>query len=233
VTTADTRYALYYAPDEATPLARFGSGWLGRDALADRPLERPPLPGFSAERIAEITTGPAHFGFHATLKAPFRLRTGATADDLVVAVERFADERPPFAAPPPVLGSLADFAAVLLSAPSAPFQALADDANVALEAFRAPPAEGELARRRLPGLTERQDMFVDRWGYAFVFEEWRFHMTLTDALDDAERLRLIGALAPLLQPLAATPLTVRSVCLFVEEGGRPLRLLRRFPFGRS
>lgn len=233
MSTADTRYALFYAPEEDTPLARFGDGWLGRDAVNDRALPPPLLPGFTTDRIAAITGVPAHYGFHATLKAPFRLRTGATADDLLVAVERFADERPPFAAPPPVLDSLAGFVAVRLSQPCAPFQTLADDAVVAFEGYRAAPNTTEMVRRRYPGLTERQETFLDRWGYAYVFEEWRFHMTLSCPLDDAERLRLIGALTPLLEPMAGTSLPVRSICLFVEEGGRPFRLLRRVPFGRS
>ena len=43
-----------------------------------------------------------------------------------------------------------------------------------------PPAE--LARRRAGGLTPRQDELLQRWGYPFVLEEFRFHMSLTGPL---------------------------------------------------
>ena len=41
-----------------------------------------------------------------------------------------------------------------------------------LDAFRAPPDDAELARRRKAGLTERQDALLMQWGYPYVFEEF-------------------------------------------------------------
>ena len=36
--------------------------------------------------------------------------------------------------------------------------------------------------RRMIGLSERQAGNVDRWGYPFVFEDFRLHLTLTGRL---------------------------------------------------
>ena len=35
------------------------------------------------------------------------------------------------------------------------------------------------------GLTDRQEALLTQWGYPYVMEEFRFHITLTGALDPA------------------------------------------------
>ena len=102
-----------------------------------------------------------------------------------------------------------------------------------LDRFRAPPDEGELTRRRRAGLTDRQEALLQRWGYPYVMEEFRFHLTLTDALEEAEREAVAKALAPAVAPFAQAPLRLDALALFGDPGGgAPFRLLRRFALSR-
>jgi hypothetical protein len=65
--------------------------------------------------------------------------------------------------------------------------------------FRAPLDPADRARRRPERLSERQRDNLDRYGYPYIFEEFRFHMTLTGRLDEpqpvAEALRGMAAAA--------------------------------------
>lgn len=232
--TADqgaARYALYFAPVPDTPLHRFGSAWLGRDAATGRPVPQPEVPGVTPERLAEITRPPALYGFHATLKPPFRLAGGCSEAGLLEAVAALAGERQPFAAPALTLAVIDGWRALVLQARCPEMQALCDEMVAALDPFRRPPDEAELARRLAAGLTPRQEALLRRWGYPYVFDEFRFHMTLTSRLDAAEGARIDAALAALAAPHLCDPLAVDGVALFRQPGpGEPFRLLRRFPF---
>ena len=73
------RYALYFAPTPDTALARLGARWLGRDARTGETLEQPAIAGIDARAFAAMTAEPARYGFHATLKPPFRLADGFSA----------------------------------------------------------------------------------------------------------------------------------------------------------
>lgn len=221
------RYAIYFAPPPDSPLARFGDAWLGRDAASGAALVAPTLPGLAAARQAAITRAPRGYGFHATLKPPFRLRDGEAEDALVRALAAFAAGQPAFAAPPLALASIDGFLALVLGGPSPAMQALADAAVAELDRFRAPPEAAELARRRQAGLSPRQDALLDRWGYPYVMEEFRFHMTLTDRLAEPEHGLVRAGLTGLVAPLCREPLQVADICLFVQRDG-DFRLERRF-----
>jgi hypothetical protein len=72
---------------------------------------------------------------------------------------------------------------------------------------------------------------LDTWGYPYVFDDFQFHMTLTGAMEPADRHRLEPVLRDL---LAKVPLrfTVDALSLFVQPDreGRFL-VVERFPFG--
>lgn len=84
------RYAIYYTPAREHPLTVAASSWLGRDAFSADPIEdaRP-------EADVRLTSEPRRYGFHATLKAPFRLREGTSVKDLEQALSRFAASQSP------------------------------------------------------------------------------------------------------------------------------------------
>lgn len=228
---SDTRYAIYYAPAEDSLLWKLGSAWLGRDAKTGTLLERPNINSQMRLRADEITSAPAHYGFHATLKPPFVLKAGRTAEELRESVSTFAASRRSFPIPSLMVANLGPFIAVLLSEPSPAFQGLADDSVRALDGFRAPPSEEELNGRRKAGLSSRQDELLRHWGYPYVFDQWRFHMTLTGPLEQNERHYVQDALGNLLQPALNEPVRIDSICLFRQEHrARPFQLAERFSF---
>lgn len=225
------RYAIYYAPDPTSALGRFGAAWLGRDAIAGRPAARPASGPIAPDRLAAITAAPARYGFHATLKPPFRLAAGARLDDLRTAADQFARGRMPFPMPPLMLGALDGFLALVPAGDAPALHALADAAVAAFDHLRAPPSADELARRGA-GLDPARRALLARWGYPFVFAAYRFHITLTDRLEDAERARVRRALAPLVAEALAEPARVEAVWIFEEPApGAAFRAIRRVRFG--
>src|ERR1700733_10722081 len=123
--TSSSRYAIYFAPAEPSPLDRLGSHWLGRDARTGETMT-PDLPAsISLEAWRTATESPRRYGFHATLKPPFKLAKGASAEELKEAMARFAETHQAFELPHLSLGTLGRFLALILSTPSATLHNLA------------------------------------------------------------------------------------------------------------
>lgn len=233
------RYALYFAPASDSPFWRFGCAWLGRDPESgDSPI-RPPLVGDAAgdwdeTALEAATRSPANYGFHATLKPPFRLAGGVTHEQLETAAAAFARRQRPFRCVDVGVAALGRFIAFRLLEPSFEMQALAARAVESLDAYRGPQTEEELAKRRAAGLSERQERMLQAWGYPYVMDEFRFHMTLTGAIaDDGRRERLAAALARMADDAGARgPMLVDGLALYEQPApGAPFTLLRRLPFG--
>lgn len=224
------RFALYFAPEDGSALAEFGWWWLGRrpDSTALAPL---PEVGLDPAHQAGLVADARRYGFHATLKAPFRLAEGADEAGLMDTAADFARRRRPFVEPPFTLQDLHGFLALRPRQPSAAIDALAGDCVQAFDRFRAPPTDAERRRRLASPLTERQKERYERWGYPYVFDEFRFHMTLTRSLRDGERDEVRHLLDRLSAAVQKEPVEFRSLCLFVQEtAGAPFVLAERFPF---
>lgn len=203
------RFALYWAPELDDPLHAAGSAWLGRDAETGAPVPQPGVPG-----IAAITAEPRRYGLHATLKPPFRL--ACSYAELLDAARALAARTAPFALPPLEVADLDGFLALREKVPCPALQALADAAVTTLDACRAPPDPAELAKRRAARLTPAQDALLVRWGYPYVFEEWRFHVTLTRRLQPDEAVTIRPAAEAALAVGAAWPRRMRAVALFSQ-----------------
>lgn len=227
------RYALYYAPRPEEGLAVAAGQWLGRNAEngQSRPLK--PVSAFTADRLTEITADPRLYGFHGTLKAPMTLADGFTERDLLAAVGDFAVGRRSVVVPSMTLTCLSGFMALVPSQPSVELQDLADSCVIEFDEFRRPADDSELARRRAAGLSPRQDELLLRWGYPYVLEEWRFHLTLTGRIgDDGERSAITDLLRRQFMGFIDRPLTVRDVCVFRQPGpDRAFSALARFTLG--
>ena len=226
------RYALYFAPLAETPLARFGNHWLGRDAESGASLDQPALQGWDGARVRLLTEAPRHYGFHGTLKAPFKLAEGHDAEMLRRALALFAAGRKPFVLDGLQLQELGDFIALTPRKPAGALAEVADACVMELDSYRAPPKPDEIAKRQAAGLTARQQTLLTRWGYPYVLEQFRFHLSLTGPIEDhAERARVLTALTGLVEPIVAEPVPVRELCLFVQpDRATPFRLTDRFPF---
>jgi putative phosphonate metabolism protein len=227
------RYAIYFAPEPGSALARFGAQWLGYDVATGAAVPQPALAAINAERLRAITAEPRRYGFHATLKPPFALAEGHTAEALDAAVTALARGGTVFTAPSLRLASISGFWALTLSAPCRPLHALADRCVRDLDPFRAPPSAEELARRRRANLTPRQDELLSRWGYPYVMDEFRFHMTLTTRLDATEGAMVARTLEPVVAPLCREPLVIDALSLFHQPSHEtPFHLVQRYPLGK-
>lgn len=217
------RFAIFFAPATGTALAAFGKAWFAGAAWAD--WTRP-----DAARMADLLRAPRHYGFHATLKPPFARAPGATAATLFDRLETFAAGLRPFATAPLVPRRLGDFLALCPPAPAPELHALADNCVRDFDDLRAPAGPAEIAKRRLAGLNPRQEELLAAWGYPYVFDEFRFHMTLTGPIGDAaEAAEVLTGLRPLLTDVAAEPLRIDDICLFHQpDRDTPFALLQRF-----
>jgi putative phosphonate metabolism protein len=225
------RYAIYWAPPRAHALWREGCAWLGRDPETGERIV-PPLPdGMTEARHAEITAEPARYGWHGTLKPPFRLAQGESEASLDAAIRAFAAARAPFEVPLLTVRPLSGFLAVVPAERCAALDALAAACVSSLDPFRAPPGPGEIARRLRAGLSPAQQANLARWGYPYVMEEFRFHLTLTGRLPEDEARPLLQLLAARFADALAGSVRFDEVALYVEPApGAPFILRRRYRF---
>jgi putative phosphonate metabolism protein len=218
-----SRIAVYYAPQTDDPLFAEAATWLGRDPQSNAPAPQPDLPDIEA-----ITAEPRLYGFHATLKPPMRLAEGRQWFDALESASELADRTAPFALPTLAVSDVFGFLALRETVPCPALQALADDCVAHLDAFRAPPSEAELARRRRARLTSQQDAMLVRWGYPYVFETWFFHMTLTRRLTVDEKAFYQPAAERYFARAIALPRLVSDICLFVQRApGDPFVIAER------
>lgn len=216
------RYALYYAPADRG-LWQAGAAWLGRDAETGSAVPHPEVAG-----LADATLAPCKYGLHATLKAPFRLAAGATADDLAEALAHVAAQIAPVVLPGLGVASLGGrFLALRPEGDETGLMDLAAEVVTRFEPFRAPLTEAELARRKPETLSPRQRDLLTAFGYPYVFEEFRFHMTLSGDLPEAELARLAPEAEAFFAPHLARPFAVDQLCLFGEDAGGLFHLLSR------
>lgn len=227
---SDTRYAVYYVPPKGSALADFGNGWLGYDLESGARLRQPALDGVD---LGEVTEEPRRYGFHATLKAPFRLAAGASDADVLACAQTFAAGSRQAAAPRLALAAIAGFLALVPDGPAPDIARLAEACLRGFDALRRPPDATELERREAAGLSARQRALLAQWGYPYVLEEFRFHMTLTRRLAATERAVLEPALAQRAAPLLAAPLAITELALCRQQPGEAFRLWRRVSLAAS
>lgn len=219
----ETRIALYYAPTEDDPLWQAAAAWLGRDPATGGACVQPPLPG-----MAMVTEEPRRYGFHLTLKAPFRLRDGCGWPEVRAAAAEIAAGIPAFPLPALEVADLDGFLALRETAPCVPLQAFADACVAGADHLRAPPNRDELARRRANVRSPAQAANMARWGYPYVFAAWFFHMTLTCRLTGAEIARFMPAARTHFAAALAQPRLVGHLSLFVQPAsGAPFVLAER------
>ena len=226
-----SRYAIYFAPRADTPLARFGASWLGWDAAAGAEMVQPDCGDLD---LRAATRSPRSYGFHATMKAPFALADGTRESDLRTAFRAFCARREPIAAPNLVLAPLGNFLALQLSDPCRTVDSLAADAVRAFDAFRQPLSEADRQRRLRPGLSDHQRAHLERWGYPYVMNAYRFHMTLTGAMPPDQCRSFEEILAPLVRPLCQSLFRLDGLALaYQPDQSAPFRWLDWHAFGQA
>ena len=234
VTAGAYRWAVYFSPPPQSPWARAGAGWLGRDVDGGTCGPAPRIAGWSAQTWSWVTAAPRRYGWHGTLRAPWRLAPGCGSAEVLSVLRTLAAQTAPFDLPPLRLGSPDGFLALQPVRPCAALQAVAEACVVRLQPMAAPLTPAELERYGARGLSPRQQQYLRAWGYPYVLEEFHFHMTLTERLEPlsaAQRAALQAAAATCFDPLPQ-PLRVDALSLFAQpQPGFPLRRVARVPLG--
>ena len=227
------RYAIYFTPGQDDPLTRVAASWLGRDPFSAAHPTAPDVTGLTPAEIAYHTASARRYGFHATLKAPFHLAENATEAELDDAVARFAA-----GAEPILLSGLAPtridgFLALTPRGPAPDLDRFAGEVVTVFDRFRAPLSDSEIQRRNPDALSPEEFRNLLQWGYPYVFESFRFHMTLTGRVSDADLPRVRAAIDEVFAPVLERPAIVDGLALFVEpEPGAPFMVRSWHGLGR-
>lgn len=215
--TGFPRYAIYFAAGADHALSRFGAELLGYDAYTGDEVSFPQDALHVAPDWRDITADPSKYGFHGTLKAPMALAPGRTEAELKAACATFAEKARPLPVIQPVVDAISGFLAVIPAEPVGALQQLAADCVRDFDSFRLPLTADDRARRKPEKLNERQRDYLDRWGYPYVMEEFRLHMTLTGRLDAERRGPILEMLRGRLATLDLETLTIDRIALFRQE----------------
>ena len=218
--TGFPRYAIYFAADADSALSRFGAELLGYDAHTGNEMPFPEEPLRTAPDWRDITADPRKYGFHATLKAPMALPPGKTEAELVAACATFAGRARTIPLIRPVVDSISGFIAVIPAEPVGDLQQLAADCVRNFDSFRAPLSAEDRTRRKPEKLSERQRDYLDRWGYPYVMEEFRFHMSLTGRLDAERRGAILEMLRARFAGLKLDALAIDRIALFRQDDAK-------------
>lgn len=215
--TGFPRYAIYFATGADNALSRFGAELLGYDAYTGDEISFPQDALHVAPDWRDVTADPRKYGFHGTLKAPMALAPGRTEAELAAACAAFAAKARPIPRIRPVVDAISGFIAVIPAEPVNELEQLAADCVRDFDSFRPPLTAEERARRKPEKLGERQREYLDRWGYPYVMEEFRFHMTLTGRLDAERRGPILEMLRGRFATLDLETLTIDRIALFRQE----------------
>jgi putative phosphonate metabolism protein len=227
------RYAIYFTPGQNDPLTRLAASWLGRDPFTGAQPPVPAVTSLSPAEIAYHTASARRYGFHATLKAPFHLAEGETEAELDSAVASFAAAADPILLSKLTPARIDGFLALVPGSPAPDLDRFAGEVVTVFDRFRAPLSEAEVKRRNPEALSPEEFRNLLQWGYPYVFESFRFHMTLTGRVGDHDLDRVRAAIDEVFATTLARPATVDGLALFVEpEPGAPFLVKSWYRLGR-
>lgn len=190
--------------------------------MQGRETSQPDLPD-----LRDITMTPRKYGFHGTLKPPFRLIDTRTITELEHATSTLAASLRPAVCDGLELMTLGRFLALIPLGGTEAVQRVAQACVRNLDEFRTPAGEPELARRRKAGLSVRQEALLVQWGYPYVMEEFRVHLTLSGRLPQAEIPLWVERAQRFLPDLPA-PFVLDQIALCGEREDGRFEMLHRY-----
>lgn len=221
-----TRYAIYYAPPADAAWSKWATQWLGWDMEAGAEVAHPE--GGTLD-VAAITATPRKYGLHATMKPPMRLAEGTDEGALRAACAALAATRAPVQLDGLQIERLGRFLALRPLGDVTALNALAAACVTGLDPFRAPAPEAEIEKRRAAGLSAEQDAHLLQWGYPYVLDQFRFHITLTGKLPKGDLPGVEDYLATVLAPLLPQPFVIADLALMGEDAEGRFHLIQRYP----
>jgi hypothetical protein len=201
------------------------SQWLGTSSRK--------VAGISTAEMESLLQAPNHYGFHATIKPPFRLTTGYTLNDVEKELAAFTKELEPLFLPPLEVAKIDKFFCLRPVSESTAINNLAAEVVRRFDHFRQPAEENELAHRRSVGLSDRQEHLLLKWGYPYVLDEFRFHLTLTGNIENERQVEPLRCeLVSRFNPVIEEPVRFDGLSLFVQHGNSQFAEFKRFHFCR-
>lgn len=219
-----TRYAIYYTA--GGEFAQRGAFWLGWDVAAGETAAHPEV-GLALD---EVTQTPRKYGFHGTIKPPFRLAEGRAEDGLWEAFASLCAGVSPVICEGLEVARLGRFLALVPMGDASDLRALAAKVVRDLDGFRAPASAAELEKRRKGGLSAAQEENLQNWGYPHVMDQFRFHMTLSGRMKDLSEVH--QAAQAYFAPVLPRPFRVDSLTLVGEQPDGMFREIERRALGR-
>lgn len=210
------RYAIYFTPDPGSPLARFGASVIGYDSDSRTDVPRMALDAVLPAELISATQAPRRYGFHATLVAPFYLN-GLSEEALRIGIDEFTAQAAPALLGALEVNTLGGFIALTPCEECPAVNGLAALCVAFFDRYRAPLSADDLRRRNSSELSERQRRNLECWGYPYVFDDFRFHMTLTGRLAPEDRPRFHDALANAFRSVADESHLIETVSLMRQR----------------
>ncbi|UOA28638.1 DUF1045 domain-containing protein [Pseudosulfitobacter sp. DSM 107133] len=220
------RYAIYVTADPDSALARFGAAWLGWDSATGQPVAQPEVAGLD---MPAITAAPHPYGFHGTVKPPFRLSDGTTPDALLADLTALCANLPAVTLAGLELARLGGFFALVPQGDSPALADMAAQVVQGLDSHRAPPTGAEMEKRRAARLNPQQEAHLQRWGYPYVMDQFRYHMTLTGRLDADTRETAKTALTTRIAALPLSPFSIDALTLLGQDDAGRFHQIARLP----
>jgi hypothetical protein len=194
-----SRYAIYHIPAASSEMYLRVSNWLGysiHDAAAvTQDHLTAPLSDFRS-----FTRHARRYGCHATFKPPFRLKPSLKEKHLRKIFKHFCRIYPPIRCPGLGIESIGRFLALTPTTACAQVRELATDCIQTFDLFRDEMSPAEFNKRRPENLSANQLAMLKTWGYPYVLDEFRLHITLTDPLPDSSLMPCKNALHDYLLP---------------------------------
>ena len=194
------RYAIYFCPAPGSALHAFGNEW----------LETAQIPAIAPERMQALLADVRRYGWHATLCAPFELAPQASYEELHCLVADMAAHASAFELPLQ-LDMLAGFLALRPSGNTRAIDELAAQCVRKLQILRAPLTQAAW-ERRAARLDDTERNLFRRYGYPYVLDRYRFHMTLSAPATAEEEQALRAYLSSKLGGAARAQIDALTVC---------------------
>lgn len=210
------RYAIYYTPPRNSRLESAGIHWLGRTPLR---YGQPPhdIPeGFFKQEYYKIIEAPRWYGFHGTIRAPFELAKHVTPKTFVEEIRNICASHTPFKLSGLSISCFGGFLALTPATACPELLKLHSDLIRRLDHLRPQLSRFDLKRHLDKQLSERQERLLRRFGYPFVLEEFKFHMTLTGTIEDKVRRSYKEKMEHILNPYLTESIPINEVTVYMQ-----------------
>ena len=195
------RVAIYFLPKKNSSLENFGKNLLGRDINKKKKISLTRRQKYFINRgftyfdeLKDYCEQPAKYGFHATLKAPFRLKRNVKTKNFYDVISHIAAQHSRFKIKGLKIVYSKKFTFITSRKEIKSLINLENDLVKHLDTFRAELNKTEIKKRNPDSLTFKQNKYLKEWGYPFVLDQFKFHMTLmnqnNNKLSNKQKLEL-------------------------------------------